>query len=380
MKQIILSLLCLVALTASAEVVGGVCGESAKWSINTETGKLSITGSGAVEFIEFDTLYYDYVNPWEAYKKNISSIEISNGITSICSYAFSDCTQLTSVEIPNTVDSLGDGVFSRNTMLMNLIIPNTVQTVGNYLVSGCTNLERITINIVSWSNNNLLTYLYPLDVDKYTYLYKGKKVEGELIIPSDVTVIGNDVLSKCEDVTSVVLPNTITTIGTGAFFRCTNMTNINIPTSISIIDGGVFNGCSGLKDVVIPSNVTKINDYAFYECTGMETLEIPSSVTEINYRAFYNCSGLKSIKVGWVRPLSIGSVFNGVDKKNCTLYVPKGSWSLYCSAPVWMDFVNIEEYDPSTPPTPELEGDVNHDGVVDVADITRVAQIILGIK
>lgn len=33
--------------------------------------------------------------------------------------------------------------------------------------------------------------------------------------------------------------------------------------------------------------------------------------------------------------------------------------------------------DPSTPPTPELEGDVNHDGVVDVADITRVASIIL---
>jgi hypothetical protein len=37
-----------------------------------------------------------------------------------------------------------------------------------------------------------------------------------------------------------------------------------------------------------------------------------------------------------------GSVFDGVDKENCILYVPEASINLYKSANVWKDFVNIQ--------------------------------------
>ena len=33
-------------ITASAETVGGKCGVNANWSFDTETGKLTITGTG----------------------------------------------------------------------------------------------------------------------------------------------------------------------------------------------------------------------------------------------------------------------------------------------------------------------------------------------
>ena len=84
------------------------------------------------------------------------------------------------------------------------------------------------------------------------------------------------------------------------------------------------------------------------------------------------------VVAGWGSPLPLrDNVFDDVDKSTCVLYVPKGSLSVYWTAPVWMDFWNIEEYEPSTPPTPTIRGDVNGDGVVNVADITEVAKIIL---
>lgn len=48
----------------------------------------------------------------------------------------------------------------------------------------------------------------------------------------------------------------------------------------------------------------------------------------------------------WNWPLAINDgMFNEVDKENCILYVPKGTAIMYRSAPEWMKFVNIVEYE-----------------------------------
>ena len=60
-------------ITASAETVGGTCGENANWSFDTETGKLTITGTGEMASA-----------PWrDSYKDDITSVEIEKGITNI---------------------------------------------------------------------------------------------------------------------------------------------------------------------------------------------------------------------------------------------------------------------------------------------------------
>ena len=43
--------------------------------------------------------------------------------------------------------------------------------------------------------------------------------------------------------------------------------------------------------------------------------------------------------------VSDDTVFKGVDKEYCTLYVPIGSAELYGTAEYWKDFKNIVEYD-----------------------------------
>ncbi len=70
---------------------------------------------------------------------------------------------------------------------------------------------------------------------------------------------------------------------------------------------------------------------------------------------YQGCSNLKSITLYITTPISLAvagtrgaktradgnSVFDGVDKATCILYVPEGSVDLYKSAPVWKDFQNI---------------------------------------
>ena len=98
----------------------------------------------------------------------------------------------------------------------------------------------------------------------------------------------------------------------------------------------------------IPNSVTTIGSSAFCECSSLTSVEIPNSVKSISNYAFDACSSLISVKVSWERPLAISDyVFTGVDKSVCSLYVPKGTSSLYKAANGWKDFKKFVEIDPS---------------------------------
>ena len=74
----------------------------------------------------------------------------------------------------------------------------------------------------------------------------------------------------------------------------------------------------------------KLGDYAFVGCSGLTSLTIPSSVTSIGDKAFYGCSGLTSIYAYLEKIPELGSdVFTGCDAKNCTVYVPTGTYDDY---------------------------------------------------
>lgn len=72
---------------------------------------------------------------------------------------------------------------------------------------------------------------------------------------------------------------------------------------------------------------------------------IPSSVSSIGGSAFYGCSGLTSIYVYAEKLPTMGDdVFKYCDAKQCTVYVPKGTYQDY-----WLSefgyFENIVEFD-----------------------------------
>ena len=87
------------------------CGNKAYWEFDSESGKLTISGTGAMYNYEYDGETGGVTSPWYNYADNITSVVIENGITSIGNQAFQDCTSLTSVTIPDSVTSIGKYAF-----------------------------------------------------------------------------------------------------------------------------------------------------------------------------------------------------------------------------------------------------------------------------
>ena len=75
---------------------------------------------------------------------NLTSIIISNGVTSIGSNAFYKCSSLTSINIPESVTSIGSRAFWNCSKLTSINIPNSVTSIGDYAFQGCSKLLKVS--------------------------------------------------------------------------------------------------------------------------------------------------------------------------------------------------------------------------------------------
>ena len=142
--------------------------------------------------------------------------------------------------------------------------------------------------------------------------------------------LGNYVFYGCSGLTSLTLPSSVTKIGCYALSNCIGLTSLTLPSSVTEIGELAFLNCRGLTNFTIPSGVTSIGSGAFFSCYGLISLTIPSSVTAIGSMAFNGCSSLTSIYAYMEKLPETGSnLFLGCDAKNCTVYVPKGTFDDY---------------------------------------------------
>ncbi len=218
--SIVLSVLLVVAMMpltlipASAASYSGKCGDNLTWSLDTETGVLTISGTG-------DMTNYTSTSkiPWYGHRESIKKVTIENGVTSIGDTAFYWCIGLTSVTIPDTVTSIGFEAFYWCIGLTSVTIPDTVTSIGSWAFASCSALTSITI-------------------------------------PDSVTSIGNSAFYECAGLTSITIPNGVTRIHDNAFYGCTGFKSITIPESVTSIDDKAFDGCENLKTV---NNYSKLN-------------------------------------------------------------------------------------------------------------------------
>ncbi len=179
----------------------------------------------------------------------LSSVTISEGVTTIGSYAFSTCSLLSTITLPASVTSIGDAIFH-----------------------SCSSLASITV-----------------DVENTCYA----SVDGILFDNSQTTLLR---YPQARPGTEYSIPTTVTTIGNGAFDYCKKLTTVTIPSSVRTIEESAFSSCTGLTVMTLPEGVTSIGNYAFGFCSSLTRMTISSTVTFIDYCAFYSCNSLKEIE------------------------------------------------------------------------------------
>ena len=200
-------------------------------------GKLTISGKGAMQGFQWGG-----AAPWGSVTDGIKALEIQQGITSIGSYAFHSCTNISDISIPNSVTSIGYGAFGFCSGLTSVTIPNGVTSIGRSVFIDCANLTAIDVEA---SNQNYCSDAGTLlNKNKTTLLAYPCGKGGVYVIPSSVTSIDEFAFYYCSKLTAVTIPASVSSIGREAFYDCTGLTSITcfnpIPSAITLGSSDVF--------------------------------------------------------------------------------------------------------------------------------------------
>ncbi len=288
----IMSIIPMANISASAATYSGTCGDNLTWSVDTDTGVLEITGTGPMTDYQYGSA------PWASYRSSITSVIIGDGVTSIGNYAFYYSTKLTSATIGDGVISIGDYAFDHCSSLISITIADNVTSINISAFSNCSSLANVTLGKgVASIDKNAFAFcssLANITVDENNQQYSND--EYGVLYNKDKTTLVQYPVGNTR--TSYSIPNSVTSIGRSAFDSCKNLTNITIPDSVTSIGTYAFYYCRGLTSITIPDSVTELGGGAIAYCTSLTSLTIGKGVTSpIDNGELYGCTSLESITV-----------------------------------------------------------------------------------
>ena len=211
---ITLKLLALIGDIVSA----GQCGENIFYALYSN-GKLLLKGTGAM----YD---YDLESNRSPFYRNdaVSSLVVSEGITTVGKDAFERCLNLETVSLPTTLTSIGNGAF--------------------------------------------------MPADEYPSA-AGKL--NSITIPDAVTTLGGAVFWGAA-LTSLTVPHNVATVGKYACRDCTRLTSVRYEGSV--IGSFMFVNCTALTSFTIANTVTRIGEHCFNYCQNLETITYEGSLEQ----------------------------------------------------------------------------------------------------
>lgn len=215
------------------------------------------------------------IGAWAFDCADVKSAVISDGVKEIAYSAFFGCSNMVSITLPPSITSIGGDAFVNCKKLVTVYI---------------TDLEAwLNINFAAQESNPLF---HAKD------LYLNGEILTDLVIPSNITTIGNYVFTTYSNLTSLAIHEEVTSIGDAAFSGCKNLSALYIPNKVISIGSSAFGGCTGVTSLHIGERVKRIGRSAFSGCTGLDLLVVPNSVTWIGASSFYKCSNIKKIYLG----------------------------------------------------------------------------------
>lgn len=252
---------------STGAVYTGTLGENVSWSLDTGTGALTVTGSGAMGDYSFEG------SPLWNYRSYIKSVTIADTVTSVGDNVFQGCSNLTTVDLGSGITKIGDSAFYECKALTEIVLPNNVATISYRSFYACYALTEISI-------------------------------------PNTVTTIGGYAFQACSNLISVTIGSGVASIGYYAFYSCYKLSKVVISDPDAWLKisfdrdyanpltyaHSLYVGDELLTDLVIPDTVTEIKPYAFYYCTSITSVFIPKSVKSIGQYAFDEMKRVKKVR------------------------------------------------------------------------------------
>lgn len=224
MKKRLLSILLVLLMALTLLPLGALaegdnkCGEYLTWKF--KGGTLSIDGTG--EMYDYSE---DYLAPWNEHCLEITNVTISDGVTSIGSYAFCYCS-VKSITLPFGLKHIGSSAFFNCPNIQQIKIPDSVEYIDPYAFSLCKGLHTVQL-------------------------------------PASLTLISEELFAECDNLRNLSIPDTVTEIGANAFLRCTAFILEKLPAGIKSIGDAAFANCGNIESLTLPGTLESIGEAAF---------------------------------------------------------------------------------------------------------------------
>lgn len=326
-------------LPSFAEVYEGTCGENVRYSLDTETGVLALTGEGIIS-----SSTYTVPLPWDAHKKSIKKIEADEGIEFpqfdwlagcesivepqynkttfiylprnyrsssynygapagikvIAPYAFSKCQKVWNIYINAGCEVIGKNAFSACPDLEDVHLPSTVKEIGENAFYNCKMLRKLNMpEGVESVGANCFRYCNALTGGVYNedcFFYLSEEVTGDFTIPGSPKKIAPNAFAYGK-ISTLKIPESVKEIGKMAFYYNTGLQRVEMPSSLEVLGDNAFTGCQALEEAAIPESVHKIGDNMFGGCSVLKKVTLPEMLDSIGQYAFQYCTGLEEIQL-----------------------------------------------------------------------------------
>lgn len=287
-------------------------------------GNLIIPGTVRYEDTDYSVVaVVDLGNNPFNYNESLTSVTISEGITTLGEYCFSLCRALSSVTLPEGLTTLGEGCFYGCTSLTSITLPESITTLGASCFHGC--------GLTS------------------------------IVIPKGVTTLGEGCFHGCTSLTSITLPESVTTLGGLCFEDCVVLASITLREGVTTLGERCFAGCA-LTEVALPESLKSIGDGCFANCQ-LTAVKFGKNIERIGSNAFSTLSqfevndklvslgdkafgdNLRLLKITRNTPPQIASARMGYTEDeayNILVIVPANGDDVYKNDPKWEDFHIVE--------------------------------------
>ncbi len=253
--------------------------------------------------------------------KELTFIAIPSNRSSLRSYAFLNCNNITGVHFPSGFKSWGSAF------------------------TGCENLKTVeSPSLEDWLmiDRSIHTTYYhswgsPWFMHDGVFGDGGRLILGgeevtHLVIPEGITEIPPAAFMGCSGIREVTLPRSLVKINKNAFFMCYQLTRVNLGTIDTWLglgfpvcyvkyfssnpdqthtsefassaspfessgEGHLFVGGEEITTISLPADCTDIQPGAFKNCTAITDITLPEGLRTVGTNAFYGCPNLTRVHV-----------------------------------------------------------------------------------